>query len=247
MDKKHTQWTAHRRQSGGSERRKSRERTEDGWTQGLALRAAMMMYPFALWDVGGGRVGGGPAGRLFLGVVGRSIGQIHLHVVRHFFQEVRGDQTAVAVHLTLWTGLERWEELYLSLNMTYASCHSVVTEAPLSHRKHCSLNASSVVLPLILWLCDITLCHHVTHLHNWCTIWLIVRHLRIDLIQLHLLGAGLGMCELTNQRILGIYEAGALKRQERKQTGWNAVLLNWTVWQNWCIFWTLKHVNLLWQ
>ena len=30
---------------------------------------------------------------------------------------------------------------------------------PLSHRKHCSWNASSVVPPLIPWLCAITLCH----------------------------------------------------------------------------------------
>ena len=42
----------------------------------------------------------------------------------------------------------------------------VLVQAPLSHRKHCSRNASSVVPPLITWLCDITLCHRVTHLHN---------------------------------------------------------------------------------
>ena len=40
------------------------------------------------------------------------------------------------------------------------------TGAPLSHRKHCSWNASPVVPPLILWLCDITLRHHVKLLHN---------------------------------------------------------------------------------
>ena len=32
---------------------------------------------------------------------------------------------------------------------------SKATGAPLSHRKHCSWNTSSVVLPLIPWLCDI--------------------------------------------------------------------------------------------
>ncbi len=116
--------------SGGSERRKSRERTEDGWTQGLALRAAMMMYPFALWD-GGGRVGRGTVGRFFLGVVGRRIGQIHLHVIRHFFQEVRGNQTTVAVDLTLWTEMRSgdisvratsgwtWCISYCTYNMCY--------------------------------------------------------------------------------------------------------------------------------
>ena len=34
--------------------------------------------------------------------------------------------------------------------------------------KHCSWKASSVVLPLILWLCDITLRPHVKHLHKLC-------------------------------------------------------------------------------
>lgn len=114
--------------SGGSKRRKSRERTEDGWTQGLALRAAMMMYPFALWDVGGG-VGRGPVGRLFLGVVGRSIGQIHLHVIRHFFQEVRGNQTAVAVDLTLRTETRRAVNMTGGINearhaASHTKCHT---------------------------------------------------------------------------------------------------------------------------
>ena len=35
---------------------------------------------------------------------------------------------------------------------------SAPAEAPLCHRKHCSWNT--------LWLCDITLCHHVTYLHK---------------------------------------------------------------------------------
>ena len=39
---------------------------------------------------------------------------------------------------------------------------SAPTGAPLSHRKHCSWNASSVLQPFILWLCDITLLHRVT-------------------------------------------------------------------------------------
>ena len=44
--------------------------------------------------------------------------------------------------------------------------NSAPAEAPLSHRKHCSWNASSVISLYISWLCDITLCHHVTHLYN---------------------------------------------------------------------------------
>ena len=43
---------------------------------------------------------------------------------------------------------------------------SVPRDFHLSRRKHCSLNASSFVLPLILLLCDITLSHPVMHLHN---------------------------------------------------------------------------------
>lgn len=107
MDK-HTQWTAHRRQVEEA-RDENQERTEDVWTQGLALRAAMMMYPFALWD-GGDGVGRRPVGGLFLGVVGWSISQINLHVIRHFFQEVRGNQTAVAIDLTLWKEMKRGEK-----------------------------------------------------------------------------------------------------------------------------------------
>lgn len=60
----------------------------------------MMMYPFGLWD--GGRVSRGPVSRLLLGEVGRSICQIHLHIIRHFFQKVRGNKTTVAVDFTLW-------------------------------------------------------------------------------------------------------------------------------------------------
>lgn len=69
---------------------------------GLALTAATMMYPFALRD-GGSTFEGGVVRELFKLLVGRSVGQIHFHVVRHFFQEVRGNQTTVAIHLALKT------------------------------------------------------------------------------------------------------------------------------------------------
>ena len=48
----------------------------------------------------------------------------------------------------------------------YTFSKSTPTEAPLSHRKQLLWNTSSVVPPLILWLCDITLHHHVIHFHN---------------------------------------------------------------------------------
>ena len=60
---------------------------------------------------------------------------------------------------------------FISLTVLYSSCAwewSATTVAPLSHRKHSS---SPVAPPLILWLCDITLHHHVTLLHVLCTIY----------------------------------------------------------------------------
>lgn len=69
----------------------------------------MMMYPFSLW-YSGGRVGVGAVGGPFLGVLGWCIGQIHLHVVRHFFQKVRGNQSAVAVEFPLMTVVGRAED-----------------------------------------------------------------------------------------------------------------------------------------
>ena len=44
---------------------------------------------------------------------------------------------------------------------------SAPTEAPLSYSKQCTWNTSSVVPPLILWLCDIVPCHHVAHFHSF--------------------------------------------------------------------------------
>ena len=52
-------------------------------------------------------------------------------------------------------------------------------------------------------LCDITLHHHVTHLHN---IKQLVCHGRIDLAQLLGCCCRSGMCELTNQSRLGLQE-----------------------------------------
>ena len=58
---------------------------------------------------------------------------------------------------------------------------STPAETLISYKNHCSWNASSPVPPLILWLCDITLCHYVTMLryyHNFAS-WLVWR-VRID-------------------------------------------------------------------
>ena len=77
------------------------------------------------------------------------------------------------------------------------------TEAPLSHRKHCSLNASLVVPPLILGLCDITLCPCVTHLTNVCLAAISV--LKNKFCTAALLSS---VFELTNHSGPGIKEAG---------------------------------------
>ena len=48
------------------------------------------------------------------------------------------------------------------------------------------------------------------------------------------------MCELTNQSRLSIQEGVALKRQKEIQIfsdrGGNTELLNWTLWETWCVF-----------
>ena len=54
---------------------------------------------------------------------------------------------------------------YLFLCMPKVLKDKKKKSAPTSNRKQCSWKASSVAPPLIRWLCDITLCHHVTHLH----------------------------------------------------------------------------------
>ena len=85
---------------------------------------------------------------------------------------------------------------------------SAPTEALLSHRKCCSWNTSSVVLPLTLWLSDITPCHNVTHLHDLCPAASLARKHSYSVV---VTCAGLGVCELTNQKRLGIQEGGLKK------------------------------------
>ena len=51
--------------------------------------------------------------------------------------------------------------------------------SPLSLRKYCSWNSLSVVSPLILWHCDVTIHHHVTHLQYVC-LYIIMPVFRIE-------------------------------------------------------------------
>ena len=81
-------------------------------------------------------------------------------------------------------------------------------------------NASLVVQPLILHLLDITWRHHITFLHNLCPYsqqkrsWLETENwtgMTGDMFG----SIGSGMCELTNQSRLGIFEVGFKETGDR--------------------------------
>lgn len=77
----------HRRRRGknsGAGRRLKKERMDD---RGLVWNR---MYPFVLCP-----------GRVVLGVTARGVGEVNLHVIRHFFKKVGGDQTLVSIELPL--------------------------------------------------------------------------------------------------------------------------------------------------
>ena len=99
------------------------------------------------------------------------------------------------------------------------------TEAPLSHRKHCSWNASSVVQHFI----SLTLWHHTEWLSHIFYALQLVWHIPIDLAQL-LCCAGSDACELTNHRRLGILGGGGGLKQSISSRGGNTVLHHWTAW-----------------
>ena len=94
------------------------------------------------------------------------------------------------------------------------------TEAPLSHGKHCYLNASSVAPPLVPWLPDIILCHRVAHLHNLCLVACLAWWDWFSTAALLLLKAvESGVCELTNQnrpniKEEGLKETGAIQTED---------------------------------
>ena len=89
-----------------------------------------------------------------------------------------------------------------------------------SLRKHCSWNISSVVLPLILWHGDITLCHHVTHVRInifaqllSCCLQCWVRHVWAD------------QSEQTGYLEGGLQETGAKKRAYQREGTYSAAVL----------------------
>ena len=90
---------------------------------------------------------------------------------------------------------------------------SAPTEAPVSHRKHCSWNAHQ-------WPClyfhDITLSHYVTHLCRFCRL---VWYLRSDLAAVLLLWVVLAQaCVSWPIRAEWVFRRAPLKRRELKQS-----------------------------
>ena len=116
----------------------------------------------------------------------------------------------------------------------------------LSHRKHCSWNASSAVRPLTLWLCDITL-HH--HLHNLFLLATLKHQIWLSTAALLLVAVLAQVCVSWPIRADWVFGGGgALKRHEPKQSisdGGDTALEHLTVWEHWCVFGAVKHVNLL--
>ena len=92
---------------------------------------------------------------------------------------------------------------------------SAPTEAPLSHRKHRSWNASSVALPLIPRLCDITVHHGVTRLQSW---WLAASLARENWF------SPATLLLMARVRADQSEESGALKRQALNQSFYSCKL-----------------------
>ena len=93
--------------------------------------------------------------------------------------------------------------------------------------------------PVVLWLCDITLCHHICRISGYI-------HRKNDaenmteLIRDITSGAGSDVCELTNQRTLGILkETGAFLTEGE----YNPAALD-SIKALFCSMWALKHLNL---
>ena len=115
-------------------------------------------------------------------------------------------------------------------------------EAPLSHRKLCSWsawNASSIAPPLIQWLCDITLHHHVPNLHYLCIAAGLAQNNLFREATVFLLVLLAQVCVTWPIRADSVFGESWLKQGVSGRGG-----IQWTVEENWCMFWELKYVNL---
>ena len=93
---------------------------------------------------------------------------------------------------------------------------SAPTEAPLSHRKQSSWNTSSVVQPLIVWLCYITVHHHVTHLHEVFPVASLARKNWFSTAALSLLAVSAQACVSWPIRTYLVFRKGGLKETGAK-------------------------------
>ena len=122
---------------------------------------------------------------------------------------------------------------------------SAPAEAPLSHRKLCSWNTSSVVRPYILWLYDITQRHMTSHsLHNLRKNWFSTGGLLLLVMLAQACVSWPIRADWLTGRIFrsrGLKETGAKTERFRRRGNTE---FHWTVWENWCVFWAPKPGNL---
>ena len=128
----------------------------------------------------------------------------------------------------------------LSFSGLYAVCSCACKQyhnlkGPLSNRKHWYWDASSAALPIVLWLCHITLRHHVTHLQELCQAASLARKDRFGTAALLL-----SLCwvrrvwadqlEPTGYSGQGVLKGTGAKTWHFRKRG------NRTVWENWHVF-----------
>ena len=119
------------------------------------------------------------------------------------------------------------------------------SEAPLSHRKHCSWNTSSVVPLYSVTLWHRSSCHHVTHLHNFRLAASLARGNWFSSAALMLLAVLGQACVGWPIRRNWVFRRGGLKgtgaKTERLQ------LQHGTAWEDQCVFWALVCVNIFYK
>ena len=122
----------------------------------------------------------------------------------------------------------------LIFSMLYSICSSswrwkrsksAPTEAPLSHRKHCSWNASSVAPPLS---CHTTSSCQCCIIYAWRIDWhkKWIQHSCSVVVS----GSWVRRVWADQSEQTGYPGGGALNRPR-----WNTVSQNWTIWESWCV------------
>ena len=137
-------------------------------------------------------------------------------------------------------------KMYKVLKVRKAKVHTNRSSSlPLNH---CTWNTSLAVPPLIPWLCDVTLCHHITHLHYLCVAASLAHENYFNTAALWLLAVLGQACVSWPIREDWVFKRGGLKeigaKTERfSQRGeYRAAALDSM--RNWHVLWALKHVHL---